>query len=107
MTIITEHPDRDAPATAATPYVMTVGDRFRGELTDRTDTDRVRIELVGGQTYTITLDGLGPGPVTDTVLAVYDADGNRVARNDDVDFSAGQVQSRAVFTPDTSGVYYL
>ena len=107
MTIITEHPDRDAPATAETPYRMTAGDRFRGTLTARTDKDWVRIELIAGETYTLTLDGIGPGPVADTVLSVYDADGARVARNDDLDFGAQQVQSRLVFTPESSGVYYL
>ena len=107
MALIEEHPDRDAPATEATPYVMTAGDRFRGTLADRSDNDWVRVEFEAGQTYTLTLDGIGPGPVTDTVLSVYDADGARVARNDDLDFGAQQVQSRLVFTPESSGVYYL
>ena len=107
MTVITEHPDRDAPATPDTPYTLAAGERFRGTLAEPTDEDRVRIELVAGETYTVTLGGIGPDPVTDTVLTVYDANGNEVARNDDVSTPGGQLHSRVTFTPETSGTYYL
>ena len=107
MAIINERPNRDAPASMETPYRMAAGERFRGELTDRADADWVRIEFEAGQTYTLTLHGIGPGPVTDTVLAVYDAGGDRVAWNDDVEGGRGQRQSRLEFTPESSGPYYL
>ncbi len=107
MTIITEHPDRDAPDTPDTPYALAVGERFRGTLAERTDEDRVRIELVAGETYTVTLGGIGPDPVTDTVLTVYDAAGDEVARNDDISTPARQFHSRVTLTPEASGTYYL
>ena len=107
MAIITETPGRDAPATPDTPYAMRPGDRFRGELTDRADVDRIRIELQAGETYTLTLHGIGPGPVADTVLTVYDAAGQAVARNDDADVLTGQLYSHLTFTPATSGTYTL
>ena len=106
MAVINEHPG-DAPATPDTPYTLAVGGRFRGELDRRTDEDRVRIELAAGDTYTITLGGIGPGPVTDTVLTLYDAGGNELARNDDVSTPAGLLNSRLTFTPDAGGVYFL
>ena len=105
--IITEHPDRDAPAGIDTPYRMRADERFRGTLDTRSDEDWIRMELAAGQTYTITLGGIGPGPVTDTVLTVYEAGGNEVAYNDDVNTSAREFHSRVTFTPESSGTYYL
>ena len=76
-------------------------------MTDRADRDWIRIELQAGETYTLTLHGIGPGPVADTVLTVYDAAGQAVARNDDADVLTGQLYSHLTFTPATSGTYTL
>ena len=107
MTILTETPARDAPASAETPYRLNVGQTLRGALSDRSDEDRVGIDLQAGQTYTLTLHGIGPNPVSDTVLRVYNAEGAQVALNDDADVTTRQLYSQLTFTPDSDGVYYL
>ena len=106
-TIHHEQAGQDAPAGLDTPYTLAVGARFRGLLTTSADADWVQVQLSAGETYTVTLGGIGPGPAGDTVLTLYDNTGTQVARNDDVNFSAGQTHSRVTFTPDTDGIYYL
>ena len=107
MTIHYERPGQDAPAGLDTPYTLAVGARFRGLIATRTDADWVRVELTAGETYTMTLGGIGPGPAGDTVLTLYDNTGAQVARNDDVNFSAGETHSQLTFRPNTDGIYYL
>ena len=107
MATFEELDTQDAPATVDTPYRMAPGDAFEGALIDRLDEDWVRVELVAGHTYHIRLGGTGADAGLDTVLRVYDANGEQVAINDDVNFSAGQVNSQLSFTPDADGVYFL
>ena len=108
MVTIIEIPVRDAAADAGTTYFMPYFvDRFEGTLNDRQDEDWIRIDLTAGTTYDIALAGRGEHGAADTILTVYNAAGERVARNDDVDQAAGNLHSRLSFTPDSSGVYYL
>lgn len=97
----------DAPASAETPYNLSVGASFRGVFTDNADRDWVRIELVAGKTYEISLAGADSNSDADTVLGIYDADGELLVVNDDKDFAAGELNSMVKFSPETSGVYYL
>lgn len=97
----------DDDAHAATPHTVTAGAPFHGTLSDKFDTDWVRVELTAGQPYTITLQGLGADAATDTVLALLNAGGEEVAANDDVDLPAGRLDSQLTLTPDETGVYYL
>ena len=107
MATFTEHVTQDAPASTETPYHIVAGDTFEGTLTDQLDEDWVRVELSAGHTYHVRLGGIDADAGLDTVLRVYDSDGEQVASNDDVNFSAGQVNSRVTVTPDADGVYYL
>ena len=107
MATVTEHDNLDAPAATDTPYRLAPGDTFEGALADRLDEDWVRVELRAGHTYQLRLGGLDADAGLDTVLTVYDAGGEQVAINDDVNFSAGQVNSMLAFTPDADGVYFL
>ena len=90
-----------------TPYSMAVGGSFEGTLDDKFDEDWIRIDLVGGETYDIRLKGIGAGVGTDTVLRIFNPEGEQVAWNDDVDYAAGQVRSRLEFSPDVTGTYYI
>ena len=92
---------------AGTPYGMAVGDRFEGTLDDKFDEDWIKVDLVEGKTYTITLNGIGPDVDTDTVLRVYNSEGEQVGFHDDVDYAAGKVNSILTVSPDASGVYFL
>ncbi|WP_435258459.1 M10 family metallopeptidase C-terminal domain-containing protein [Thioclava sp. FR2] len=91
----------DAAANASTVYVMGAGDTFNGNYSNGNDIDWIRIELVAGQSYTFTLDGLG---AVDAYLRLYDSTGTMVAFNDD---GAGNLDSRISFNATTSGTYYL
>ena len=93
--------------TADTPHVVAVGGAFRGTLADKYDEDWVRVDLAQGKTYDITLRGIGADADTDTLLTIYDAAGEQLARNDDVDYEGGRTDSALTFTPDASGAYYL
>lgn len=105
---IREVPALDAAPDATTLYYLPdFAARFAGRLAHRHDEDRVRIELAAGETYTIDLAGRGADGVADTLLTLYDADGHRLARNDDVDLQAGNRHSQLIFTPDRDGTYYL
>ena len=98
---------QDAPASVQTTYTIAVGDGFGGLLDGVTDQDWVRVELDAGRRYDIRLTGVGPDADTDTVLRLYDAGGEQVAFNDDVEYAAGKVNSLVMFTPAVTGAYYI
>ena len=102
MTITDEEDD-----STGTPHTVSPNGRFNGMLYDKFDEDWIRVELVEGKTYTITLAGVWPDADTDTVLRLYDAAGEQVAFNDDVDYAAGKVNSLVTFTPAVTGTYYI
>ena len=108
MIIIKEIPIIDAPANNDTTYSMpNFVDRFEGTLDGKDDEDWIRIDLVAGETYEINLTGSGDNGAADTILEVFNSDGERVARNDDIDTAGGNLNSMVTFTPDSSGVYYI
>ncbi len=82
------------------------GQSLSGQLGADGDNDRYAIILEAGTTYLFEMKGVasGVGTVEDTVLALFDADGNEVAFNDD---GGLDLESRIVFTPDSNGTYYL
>ena len=107
-TTIPELPRIDATADADTAYTLPwFADRFEGVLDDKTDEDWIAITLSAGETVTLTLTGHGPTPSADTILTLYDADGERLARNDDIDQPAGNLNSQLTVTPESDGVYYI
>ena len=71
----------------------------------------MRIELAPATTYVMCLIGHGADPLTDPLLELYNADGQRVAWNDDL--HQGVLHSQVVFTTpaadaqDTPLTYYL
>ena len=90
-----------------TPHTVSPNGRFNGTLDSKLDEDWIRVELVAGKTYTITLAGVWPDTDTDTILRLYDSAGEQVAFNDDVDYAAGKVNSLVMYTPAMSGAYYI
>ena len=93
--------------TTDTPHTVAVGGAFRGTLDDKRDEDWIRVELVVGKTYDVTLRGIGADADTDTLLTIYNAAGERLARNDDLDLDGGRLDSKLTFTPEATGTYYL
>ena len=90
-----------------TPLTLSVGERFQGTLDNKFDEDWIRVDLVEGTTYDITLQGIGPDADTDTILRIYNSEGEQVGFHDDVDYAAGRVNSRLAFSPEATGAYYL
>ena len=107
MAYVEEKQSMDAAASSQTQYNLFVGDSFKGIFSDNLDKDWVRVELVAGKTYQISLSGAGSNSGADTILTVFNSVGEQVAANDDADFAAGQLNSKLRFSPEASGVYYL
>ncbi len=102
MTVFDEednHPD--------TPYTVSAGGRFNGTLDSNLDRDWIKVELVEGKTYSVTLNGIGLDMDIDTVLRIYNAAGEQVAFHDDVDYAAGKVNSIVTLSPTATGTYYI
>lgn len=107
MASVEEMINQDAAPTTETEYDMSVGDSFEGVLEGRYDEDWIRVELVEGEMYDITLSGIGPDVDTDTVLGIYNSEGVQVGFHDDVDYVAGKVNSRLTFSPEATATYYI
>ncbi len=107
MTHSTEDNTRDATASIDTAYTISVGEGFEGVISDRSDEDWIRVELVEGRNYNIRLSGTGPDAVTDTVLTIYDSEGQEVASNDDIENESYNLFSMLEFSPEHTGAYYL
>src|SRR5262245_6460061 len=77
-----------------------------GELSPAGDTDWYRLNVEAGQRYSITLEGVavGDAAAVDPVLAIYDAQGNQVAVNDD---NGGTLNSALHYAPRESGQVFV
>ncbi len=95
----------DAPGTIATNRTMAVNQTFEGAIRNATDVDVVRVSLVAGQTYTISLKGRnGVNALDDAFLRVLDNSGVALAQNDDF---GGSGDSQITFRATRTGVHYL
>lgn len=107
------HYDLSVVATACTPDAFEDDDSFGqakalalDEVQTRNfcpagDQDWVQFELEAGEIYVVKTANLGTA--SDTVLALYDADGLKLIENDDYDYVKA---SRIVYQPVASGTYY-
>ena len=100
---------QDAVANIETTYTVNAGDTFNGNLDHKFDEDWIRIDLIRGKTYQITLSGRGPAPdkAEDTILKLFDANGNHILTNDDIDAENRIFDSRLTFTVHVSATYYI
>ena len=100
---------RDAVANTNTTYTMSVGDTFNGILDHKFDEDWIKIELEKGKTYRINLSGRGKDgdEAEDTILKLYDSQGNLVAMNDDIDTEKRIYDSELTVTITFTDTYYL
>lgn len=99
----------DAPAGIETTYAISAGDTFNGNLDHKFDEDWTGIELERGKTYRITLSGRGEAPekAEDTILKLFDAGGNHILTNDDIDAENRVFDSRLTFTVLASDTCYI
>ena len=98
---------QDAAASADTVYTIPVGKLFRGTLDGPHDTDWIRVELVEGKPYQISLDGTEDNPEADLHLRIVNSERKEVAANDDVDFAAGNFNSQVRFFLEEPGTYFI
>ncbi len=96
----------DATSATDTAAEFISGDTFEGELDTAADRDWVRIELTAGTEYTFDLEGVDTngGTLDDPFMVLRDSSGAFVQQNDD---SGTGLNSKILFTPDTSATYYL
>ena len=114
----------DAAATTDTSAALTAaqapGEIFNGYLDGSGDSDWIRVELGAGASYMITVtprdpDGAGlQGAAADTVLEIFNADGDSVVRVDDLTQAEASrldvsdpKHPALIFEPEAAGVYYL
>ncbi len=104
MSTVTE--TSDAAARASTDYSIAVGDHFHGTIGARGDEDWVAVTLEAGRTYSFAMGGIGAlgDGLNDSLLALYDSSGTRVARDDD---SGPGSDSAFTYTAGASGTYYI
>jgi len=94
----------DLPADTTTPVTLSIAGSYTGSLETPGDQDWIRVELVAGQFYRISLEGAGASPMSDPFLSLFDADGTLIASNDD---GGDGFNALLGFTPTVSGTYYL
>jgi Ca2+-binding RTX toxin-like protein len=79
---------------------LSVGSSLSGSISTLGEEDLFRLDLRAGGSYEFTTSLTG---LTDSVLALYDSNGNFIESNDDY----GSLASRIEFNPAVSGTYYL
>jgi Ca2+-binding RTX toxin-like protein len=94
----------DVPGDISTPVNLGLGETYDGEIEEIGDTDWVRVELVAGQRYGISLTGSGGSPLHDPLVRLYDASGDLVAENDDGGVGLNSLLS---YTVQSTGTYYV
>ncbi|KAA9012998.1 hypothetical protein F4U94_16965 [Sphingobium limneticum] len=112
-------PDSFASAPALALNAVTYGfiDAGTGPYgPDYSEVDTYAIEVVAGRYYTVEMAGGAdyasdygnlPAGEVDPRLALYDAQGNVVAFNDDINFASGDLSAKIGFFAQESGTYYL
>lgn len=73
----------DIAAGTSTPALLPVGDYFHGTISVSGDHDLIGLDVVAGQTYRVSLVGVGVAMLPDTYLRLLGADGIAVLAEDD------------------------
>jgi hypothetical protein len=105
-TIVNDDTGDDFTNNASTAGAVTVGGSTTGNIEVAGDHDWFRVQLTAGQAYTIRLDGVthNGGTLSDPILSLYNASSTLVTSNDD---GGGGLDSQILFTPTTTGTFYL
>jgi Ca2+-binding RTX toxin-like protein len=101
--------DDDEPTGSVdTEVSVSVGSSVTGEIEVEGDVDYIAVDLIAGVTYQIDMEGqyTAAGTLGDPLLlGIFDGNNTRVAAaNDD---GGVTTNSRILFTPTTSGTYYI
>lgn len=95
----------DQPGDASTQAAFS-GEAVEAELSPAGDVDWFRMRVEQGRRYSFTLDAIpdAEGSAIDPMLAIYDAEGNQLAFNDDANMS---LNSALRFSPQQSGEVFV
>lgn len=96
--------DADQPGDASTQATLTAN--VDGAISPAGDTDWFRLQVVQGQRYNLALAGVenAEGQALDPMLAIYDAQGNQLAFNDDAN---GSLNAALRYAPSQSGEVFV
>jgi hypothetical protein len=96
---------QDQGGDASTEARFSAGQTVEGEISPAGDLDWFRMRVEQGQRYSFTLDGVADaeGGALDPMLAIYDAQGNQLAFNDD----ANGLNSALHYAPAQSGDVFV
>lgn len=105
----------DAAASTGTTARVQAGGVFYGRIENGDDKDWIAVNLVKGQTYTMTLQSDGAAALTDPYLILRNSAGVAVASNDDTALADNVFDldentdrdSSITFTARYTGTYYL
>lgn len=100
-------PAAEIPGSTATGVTLGIGATRGGSIETAGDQDWFAVNLTAGQRYAFTTDPGATGAIGDTILRLMDSSGAQLVINDDIDTAGGNTFSSIVFTPSTSGTYYL
>lgn len=95
----------DAPASAATGFLVAVGGSAQGSLSAPADVDFIAVDLVAGQSYCFAMAGIGAARLSDPRLRLYGPDGTTELAQS----AGGLVHGNVLLThtATTTGRYYL
>ncbi|MGZ2412026.1 serralysin [Sphingomonas sp. F9_3S_D5_B_2] len=96
----------DIAADTSTTAHVSLGGSFVGSIETAGDHDWIAVNLTAGQKYSITLAGYGSNALEDPYLYLRDSSGNVLAEKDDINPGIER-DSRVIFTPTSSGTYYI
>lgn len=94
----------DVAGSTRTNQALAVGSHFEGRINTDSDQDWLRLTLKAGQTYTITMDGIGSEGLYDPGLELRGANGQLIRWDDD---GGNGLNSSMTFTATTSGTFYV
>ena len=95
----------DYLASTATTGVVTIGGSTTGSIETSGDQDWFKVSLVAGQKYEFRLNSASVDGLGDPFLNLYNSSGSvRLASNNNGDDG---LNSLIIYTPSTSGTYYL
>ena len=94
-------PTDDIPGDPATTVSLALGVAVEGTIDSRGDTDWYRVDLVAGQTYSFTMNGVS---LEDPWLALHGPSGARLDDNND---AAGSLNAAITFTATAGGTHFL
>jgi serralysin len=93
----------DIPGNSTTTATISVGGTTSNSLEVVGDHDWFKITLTAGQSISVALDGI---TLEDSYLRIYDASGNLLYENDDINPGIDR-DSLLAFTANYSGTYYI